>query len=356
MSYVDIVIYVRSLPILETWPPIYRGQERTVRDRLKASQVYTHIYFRYTPCLTDFTFEFIQRPISPILSPSSRIFVELTPRQLAPTVGTQGVGIMNLTAFLLLANSNPEVDENQEMELTIRSLSFYVGPSGSTRLSDPTKSGPSASKAERIIISGSSVGSSSEVNSLVSLTTTEDMPKGLEEFDETRGKLDMEATVIKPHDSPRDFATGSSGVSRSVHQLCVIITEVAEENNHEGNKEVNIQVDKPRSNSKKEKEKIHVSIGEWRIIMSAINHGTEIPTDSRREVLMGYQYTLHQRRKKLREERDVFMRSRDDNSTSSGGIGMSTAMHQSPALKGTETRSTIGGQQHRQEKKAMQKI
>jgi hypothetical protein len=263
---------------------------------------------------------------------------------------------MNSTAFLLLANSNPEVDENQEMDLTIGSLSFYVGPSGSTRLSDPTKSGPSASKAERITISGSSVGSSSEVNLPVSLTTTEDMPKGLEEFDETRGKLDMEATIIKPHDSPRDFTISSSGVSRSVHQLCVVITEVAEENNHEGNKEVDMQVDKPRSNSKKEKEKIHVSTGEWRIIMSAINHSTEVPTDSRREVLMGYQYALHQRRKMLREERDMFMRSRDDNSTSSGGIGMSTTMHQSPAWKGTETRSTTGGQQHRQEKKAMQKI
>jgi hypothetical protein len=78
MSYVDIVIYIGSLPILETWPPIYRGQERTMRERLKASQVYTHVYFRYTPCLTDFTFEFIRRPISPILSPSSRTFVELT--------------------------------------------------------------------------------------------------------------------------------------------------------------------------------------------------------------------------------------------------------------------------------------
>jgi hypothetical protein len=81
MPYVDIVICVRSLPILETWPPIYRGyrgQERTVRGRLKASQVYTHVYFRCTPCLTDFTFEFIRRPISPILSPLSRTFVELT--------------------------------------------------------------------------------------------------------------------------------------------------------------------------------------------------------------------------------------------------------------------------------------
>jgi hypothetical protein len=51
--------------------------------------------------------------------------------------------------------------------------------------------------------------------------------------------------------------------------------------------------------------------------MSAINHGTEVPADSRREVLMGYQYALHQHKKKLREERDIFMRSRDDNSMSS---------------------------------------
>jgi hypothetical protein len=124
---------------------------------------------------------------------------------------------MNSTAFSLLANSNLEVNESQEMELTIGSLSFYVGPSGSTRLSDPAKSGLSASKAEKITMSGSSVGSSSKVNSPVSLTATENMQKRLEEFDETRGKLNMEATVVMPHDSSRDFATGSSGVSRSVH-------------------------------------------------------------------------------------------------------------------------------------------
>jgi hypothetical protein len=212
---------------------------------------------------------------------------------LALTVGTLGVGIMNSTAFSLLANSNLEVDESKEMELMIGSLSFYVGPSGSTRLSDPVKSGPSASKAERITISGSSVGSSNKVNSPANLTATEDMQKKLEEFDESRGKPDMEATVVKPHDSPRDFATWSSGISRSVHQLCVIITEAAEENNHEGNKEVDMQVDKPRSNRKKEKEKIHISTGEWRISMLVINHGMKVPADSRREVLMGYQYALH---------------------------------------------------------------
>jgi hypothetical protein len=78
MSYTDVVICIGLLPFLETWPPIYRGQERTARDRLKANQVHHHVYFRYAPCLTDFTFEFIRRPTSPILSPPSRTFVELT--------------------------------------------------------------------------------------------------------------------------------------------------------------------------------------------------------------------------------------------------------------------------------------
>jgi hypothetical protein len=94
-------------------------------------------------------------------------------------MGTLGVGIMNSTAFLLLANSSPEVDKNQEMELTIGSLSFYVRPSCSTRLSDPAKLGPSTRKTKTITVSGSSVGSSSEVNSPVSLAATENMQKKL---------------------------------------------------------------------------------------------------------------------------------------------------------------------------------
>jgi hypothetical protein len=80
-----------------------------------------------------------------------------------------------------------------------------------------------------------------------------------------------------------------------------------------------MQVDKLRSNGKKEKEKVHVSTGEWRMTMAAINHGTDVFADSRREVLMGYQYALHQRRKKLSQERYMIMRSPDYNSTSSGG-------------------------------------
>jgi hypothetical protein len=128
---------------------------------------------------------------------------------------------MNSTTFSLLANSSPEVDENQKMELTIGSLSFYVGPSGSTCLSDPAKSGPSINKTEIITKSGSSVGSSSEANSSVSPAATENLHEKLEEFDETRGEPGVEVTMDKSHDSSMDFARRSSGVSRSIHQLCV---------------------------------------------------------------------------------------------------------------------------------------
>jgi hypothetical protein len=34
--------------------------------------------------------------------------------------------------------------------------------------------------------------------------------------------------------------------------------------------------------------------------MTAVNHDTEVPADSRREVLMGYQYALHQRKKEAK--------------------------------------------------------
>jgi hypothetical protein len=106
-------------------------------------------------------------------------------------VGSLGVGIMNSTAFLLLANINSKVDGNQisfgtvdfqphpptltpvfasldkGMDLRIGSLSFHIGSLGSIRLSDPVKSDPSAGKTATMAISESSIGSSCEVNSLV---------------------------------------------------------------------------------------------------------------------------------------------------------------------------------------------
>jgi hypothetical protein len=75
---------------------------------------------------------------------------------------------MNLTAFSLLANSSAGIDGNQETELTVGSLNIFIGPSGLTCLSDPTKPDPSASEPETKAMMESSEGSSSEVNSPVS--------------------------------------------------------------------------------------------------------------------------------------------------------------------------------------------
>jgi hypothetical protein len=113
-------------------------------------------------------------------------------------VGILGVGIMNLMAFSLSANSNPQVDKiqipfgtvdfqphqssfaqvfesmDQDMDLTIGSLNFCVGSLGLIRLSDPTKPDLSASEPETVAMLKSSEGSSSEVNSPTSLTEAEE--------------------------------------------------------------------------------------------------------------------------------------------------------------------------------------
>jgi hypothetical protein len=135
---------------------------------------------------------------------------------LAPTVGTLGVGIINSTAFSLLANDNPEVDENQisfgtvdfqphqsnftpifesmdqDMNLTIESLNFRVGSLGSIRLSDPAKPGPSASESKTVAMLESSEGSSSEVNSPVSFAATETEEGKIAEGDEIMENFDLE--------------------------------------------------------------------------------------------------------------------------------------------------------------------
>jgi hypothetical protein len=96
---------------------------------------------------------------------------------------------MNSTAFSLLAHSSAGIDENQEMELTIGSLSIFIGPSGSTRLSDPAKPDPSASEPETVAMMEYSEGSSSEVNSPVSLGEVQE--RKIAEGDETMENFDL---------------------------------------------------------------------------------------------------------------------------------------------------------------------
>jgi hypothetical protein len=81
---------------------------------------------------------------------------------------------------------------DQEMDLTTGSFNFHVGSLGSVRLSDPINSGPSAGKAATTAALENSVGSSSEVNSPVSINLTKEIT--MEEIDEIMEtlKLDLE--------------------------------------------------------------------------------------------------------------------------------------------------------------------
>jgi hypothetical protein len=139
---------------------------------------------------------------------------------------------MNSTAFLLLANDNLQVDEiqipfgivdfqphqssftqvfesmDQDMDLMIRSLNFRVGSLGSIRLSDLTKTGPSASEPETVAMSESSKGSSSEVNSPVRLVEKEEGK--IAGGDETMKNFDLEVQLedlMICHDDTSDQST-----------------------------------------------------------------------------------------------------------------------------------------------------
>jgi hypothetical protein len=141
---------------------------------------------------------------------------------------------MNSTAFSLLANSNPEVDENQisfgtvnfqlhqsnftpifesmdqDMDLTIGSLNFCIRSLGSIRLSDLAKPGPSASEAKTVAMSESSEGSSREVNSPVSFAVTETEEGKIAEGDETMEKFNLEVQLedlMICHDDTSDKST-----------------------------------------------------------------------------------------------------------------------------------------------------
>jgi hypothetical protein len=261
-------------------------------------------------------------------------------------VGTLGVGIMNSMAFSLLANSSSEVDENeisfktidfqphpsnftpifesmgQDMDLTIGSLKFRVGSLGSIRLSDLVKLGPSASESKTVAVLESSVGPSSEVNSPVSFAATEIVEGKLVEVNETMENFDLGdqlEDLMICHDDTSDKSTDTWKIGLELHedddsiftsfnnkfdnryQVLTIIgdnSEELDENNNlvlnpaNINRGANHLVEGETADSLANREKIQLSVEEWRIIKIAVEHGVPIPTDASKNMLLGYHYAL----------------------------------------------------------------
>jgi hypothetical protein len=88
-------------------------------------------------------------------------------------------------------------------------LNIIIESSGSSRLSDSTKPDPSANKHETKETLESSEGSSSEVNSPVSLAKA-----SIAEGDKNQENFDSEEKAYQTHSNAEDLAVGSSGVSK----------------------------------------------------------------------------------------------------------------------------------------------
>jgi hypothetical protein len=111
---------------------------------------------------------------------------EVNPRQLAPSMGNLGAGVMISAVFSSPSNNStilggkirfgstdlrpqppaplPAVDNfYRETDLMIRSFNFHVGSQGMTRFSDPICSGPSTE------ISTSAAASTSSADDVVAL-------------------------------------------------------------------------------------------------------------------------------------------------------------------------------------------
>jgi hypothetical protein len=78
---------------------------------------------------------------------------------------------------------------DQEIDLMVGSFNFCVGSLGSARLSDPIKSGQTARKTAITATPETSAGSSSEVNSSVSIKPTKGST--VEELNEIMENLDL---------------------------------------------------------------------------------------------------------------------------------------------------------------------
>jgi hypothetical protein len=110
---------------------------------------------------------------------------------------------------------------DQDMDLMIGSLNFRIGSLGSIRLSDTAKPDPSASEAKTIAMTESSVGSSNEANSPVSLATAEITGEKIAELDETMENLDLEDQLkdfMISHDDASDKLTDTWKTRLELHE------------------------------------------------------------------------------------------------------------------------------------------
>jgi hypothetical protein len=176
-------------------------------------------------------------------------------------------------------------------------------------------------------------GSSSEVNSPVSFAATEIAEGNIAEGDKTMKNFDLEVQLedlMICHDNTSDKSTDTWKTGLELHeddnsifssfnskldnryQILAIIGDNSEELDENNNPVLNpINVNRGTNHlaegettySLASREKVLLSVDEWRIIKIAMEHGTPIPTEASKNMLLGYHYALRQQSNQLSKER-----------------------------------------------------
>jgi hypothetical protein len=213
------------------------------------------------------------------------------------------------------------------------------------------KSDLSAGKTATMAISESSVGSSSKVNSRVSFTTTENIEDKIEELNETMENLDLgeqseDFMICCGSISDKSTHTWKIGLQLHVdnqttlssysskfdnqYQILAIIGDNSEEFDDNNNpvlnpanvtRGANHLAEGDTADSLTNRAKIRLSDDKWNTIKAANEHGTAIPVDASKEVLLGYHYALRRQSRQLAKERSEIQKRRDS------AIVASAALH-----------------------------
>jgi hypothetical protein len=171
-------------------------------------------------------------------------------------------------------------------------------------------------------MSESSVGSSSKENSPVSFATTEiaegkitELDKNMENFDlgdqledlmichdDTSDKsINTWDTGLELHEDDNSIFSSFNNKFDNQYQVLAIVGDNSEEFDENNNPVLNLAninrganhlAEGETADSLASREKVRLSVEEWRIIKTAVEHGAPIPADESKNMLLGYHYAL----------------------------------------------------------------
>jgi hypothetical protein len=165
--------------------------------------------------------------------------------------------------------------------------------------------------------------------------------------DDTLDKsTDTWKTGLELHEDDSSIFSSFNSKFDSRHQVLAIVgdnSEELKENNNPVlnpaniNSGANYLAEGETADSLANREKVWLSVDEWRTIETAVEHYTPIPNNARKNMLLGYHYALRQQSKQLAKEMIEIQKRRDS------AIAASNAYHKarSDASYTNKTKGTV---------------